>query len=309
MRVPTLFLLAAALVPLTALSAEPDWRFADSRAVLIGGFHGHSLAESRFVRALLFDLARRHGATLADIDRMMKPFDGVDQVCFSLSSASRGAPEVLIYVNGNLEGSPAPMLLQNSGAFKSVSIDDKSIVLGTPALVDQAVARMHAPVAADSPLIRRARELAPRDDFWMAAHPSAMASSSDMARNLEAFSFGVNVQRQFWMEARFDTHSEEIAEQLAGALEDGQDETADSPLARAMVVDTNGSVVEIHATADARSVVLDFAKQVREFAGEQVGTLVASLRTAAAAAAKPAPEPPPRKPVIYGLDDGPREVK
>jgi hypothetical protein len=319
-----------------------DWRFAHPKPDLLLSINLGNIARAPFLRQSLeqsFNMTS--DADRAKMDSILKMVGSVDRVQISLAAAppKEAGPDYLILITGNLDPLVRLMLTQQSKDKTVVyrEIASNALLFGKTAAVDLAAQRMSG---ATAPFI--ADELS-SSDLWVAGDTRLLKSASGMSTSplppgldaIKRFALGLNFRDPVQLNANLSMLNEDEARKMLAMYQLLTAQAADSPESAELVRATKASVqgAEVHfrfsasvsmlqgqmkksgiaagaVSADARAGAL--ATLMGRFGMGQAGG-GASAAPSVATAASPtvvAPVAPktPGKIMIYGLDDGPREV-
>jgi hypothetical protein len=204
----------------------------------------------------------------------------------------------------------------------TLAVLDGLLLLGDEPSVLSALDRRGHALPAPSKTLARAKALAATHDFWIVAdeplskfqpaaaawNPLAMAFASQIT----GIDFGLGVREGMQFELSLATESEAAASQMAQTLGSQiQMELAAQPNSAAIAETVQK--LKIDSLGNRMRVSLMLTKE--EFAAQLQAVETARLQAAAAASKTPPPAVRPVKPaahgkiVIYGLDDGPREIQ
>jgi hypothetical protein len=261
-----------------------DWRFADPFADAIVGFNLSDLAASPLARGLIAQLGASQGLTEADLQKIFDGLSGVDQVAFSVHNN-----RVVVMITGRVADStlPAP-----EAGWKAVPVSGNAMLVGHADAVDWAMRRiaMKGPLAE---LTRDAEERQATSEFWAVGSPGLVGPQA-IAAGVKRFSMSVSVRNRLATDVAFEFNGVPTAQTL---------KTWQTP---AGATTLEGNVLHVRMSMEASEVQQKFGK----IAAGPVGQRLAGLVTAARyLPVRDTTAPKQTKAVIYGLDDGPKEVK
>jgi hypothetical protein len=260
-----------------------DWRFADPFADELVGFNFSGLAASPLAHSLIAQLGAKRGLTESDIQKIFDGLAGVDQVALSIRDN-----RVVVMITGSVTNSALTM---PEAGLKGVPVSGSAMLVGHPEAVDQAMMR----VAMKSPtneLIRSAEERQANSGFWAMASARLLGTQA-MSAGLKQFLLTVSLQNRLASDLTFEFHGVPSADAIR---------TLQATLG---AVTLEGNAVHFRTSMEADEVRQKFGQIVDSPLGEGLATLVEAARYLPArdsAASRSG------KPVIYGLDGGPREV-
>jgi hypothetical protein len=259
-----------------------DWRFADRLADALVGFNYSALSASPLARSVIAELGANQGLTEAEMQKIFERLSGVGQVALSVRDK-----KVVVMVGGRATDStlPAP-----EAGLKTVPVSGTATLVGHADAVDQAVQR----IAAKGPpaeLTRLAEERQAGSDFW-AVGSAGFAGQQAMSAGVKRFSLAVSIRNRLTSDLSFEFDGIPSADTLALWQTFG-------------AATVEGNVVHVKTSMEADEVKRKFDQIATSPHGRQLGELITAARYL------PAPDssvPKQTKPVIYGLDSGPKEV-
>ncbi len=260
-----------------------DWRFADPFPDALVGFNLSSLAASPLARGLIVQLGARQGLTEADVQKIFDGLSDVDQVAFS----ARG-DQVVVMVTGHATDSslPAP-----EAGWKSVPVSGDAVLVGTATAVDQAVRRM-AMKGPPNELTRMAEERQAGSEFWAVVSP-AIGGPQMVNAGVKRILLTVSIR---------DRIVSDVAFEFSGVPVDRTLRMWQNKLGNATL---EGNALHVRMSMEADEVQQKFGQIAAGPVGERLAALVKAARYLPA---RDASLPRQTKPVIYGLDDGPKVV-
>jgi hypothetical protein len=260
-----------------------DWRFADPFADALVGFNFSGLAASPLARSLIAQLGAGQGLTEADMRKIFDGLSGVDQVALS----ARGN-RVVVMVTGSVTDStfPAP-----EAGFKALPVSGNAMLVGHADAVDQAAQRIALKVP-PAELTRLAEERQASSEFWAIASPG-FVSPQAVSAGVKRFSLTVSIQNSLTSDMAFEFNGVPSANTLR---------TWQTKLGAATL---EGNVVHLRASMEGDDVQQKFGKIAASPVGQRLAALVAAARYLPV---RDTSVPRQTKPVIYGLDSGPKEV-
>jgi hypothetical protein len=255
-----------------------DWRFADPFADTLAGFNFSGLSTSPLARNLIAQLGASQGLTEADLRKIFDGLSGVDQVALSIRDN-----EIVAMVTGNVTDSTLPA---SEAGWKAVPVSANAMLVGHPEAVDQATQRiaMKLPLAE---FTRLAVERQAGSDFWVIG-PAALLGPQAVSAGVKRFTLTVSVRNN-------------LASDLAFEFEAAPD--ADTVQKWQATLEDN--VAHLRLSMEAYEVQQGFGRIVDSPVGHRLAALVQAARYLPV---RNATVPSHTKPVIYGLDSGPREV-
>jgi hypothetical protein len=266
------------VTPTIIVIGGTDWRFADPLADTLAGFNVSGLAASPLARNLIAQLGASQGLTEADLRKIFDGLSGVDHVALSIRNN-----QMVAMVTGNVADStlPAP-----EAGWKAVPVSANAMLVGHPEAVDQAAQRiaMKLPLA---DFTRLAVERQGSNDFW-AIGPAALVGPQAVSAGVKRFTLTVSARNRLSSDLAFEFEAAPDAdtiEKWQATLED--------------------NVAHLRMSMEADEVQQGFGPIVASPVGQRLAALVQAARFLPA---RNTTVPSHTKPVIYGLDSGPREV-
>jgi hypothetical protein len=236
-----------------------------------------ALSRSPIARNLIDQLGASQGLAEADVQKIVDGLSGVDQIAVSVRDN-----RMVVLVSGRVTDTlPAP-----EAGLKVTLTSGNAMLIGHPDAVDQAVQRM----AMKGPLSESARSAEERQassEFWVIGSPRLIGP--------QAISAGV---KRFYLTAW-------IRNQFASDMAFEFDGIPTAATIRAWPATFEGNVAHMRMSMEPDEVRQKFAPIVASPIGQRLAALVQAAKYL------PVPDPtlPKRaKPMIYGLDGGPKEV-
>jgi hypothetical protein len=260
-----------------------DWRFADPFADALVGINFSGLSASPLARSLITQLGASQGLNGTDMQKIFDGLAGVDQV-----AASVRGQRMVVMITGRVTESNLP---PPEAGLKLVPLAGSAILVGHAEAVDQAAQRiaMNAPLTESASL---ASERQTGNEFWAMGSP-ALAGPQALGTGMKRFSVAVSIRDRFSSDVAFEFNgapNANILQALQKSLGSGALE---------------GNTVHVRTSLEADQAQQTFGQIVASPLGQQLGILVQSAKYL------PVPDtthPKQTRPVIYGLDGGPRVV-
>ncbi len=260
-----------------------DWRFADPFADALIGFNFGRLAASPIARTMLAQLGTKQGLREADMQKIFDGLSGVDEVAVSLHNN-----QAVVMITGSVTDSS----LQPPGAgLKTVALPSGAILVGHADAVDWAARRIAMKVAPGE-LARLAEERQAGNEFWAIGSPSFVGPQAASA-GVKRFSLTVSMRDRFFSDIAFEFNG------MPNPNTVRQWQTTLGPAV------LEGNTMHLRTALEAKEIQQKFAQIIASPVGQRLGMLVEAARYL------PVPDtnvPKQTKPVIYGLDDGPKTV-
>ena len=267
--------------PLPINSGGIDWRFADPLADAIAGFNFKELSASPLARKLVMQLGAAEGVSEADMKKKLEGLSGVHQVAISTRDN-----RIIAMITG-ISVSTLPAL---EAGWKAVPVSADAVLVGHGDAVDQAIQRM-AMNGALSESTRLAQERQLDSDFWAVGSGRFIGPQAE-STTLQRFSLALSIQERFASDATFEFNRAPAADPVPfwSTLGDAAIENN--------VVDTQTLMQGDEAQ-----------RRVGEMANSSLGQRLAALVTAGRYLPfRDITVLKKTKPVIYGLNDGPKVI-
>jgi hypothetical protein len=260
-----------------------DWRFADPLADALVGFNFSRLSASPLARNLIAQLAAKQGLGEADLQKLFDGLSGVDQVALSVRNN-----RIVAMVTGSVADStlPAP-----EAGLKAVPISGSGMLFGHADAVDQAVQRI-AIKGPPTELTRLAEERQAGSEFW-AIGSAGLVGPQAVSAGVKRFLLTV------WIRTNLTS---DVALEFNGVPSPNALQMWQTKLGAATVED---NAIHVRASMEADEVRQKFGQIAESQLGEGLAALVQAARYIPV---RDNTAPKQTKPIIYGLDGGPREV-
>ncbi len=256
-----------------------DWRFADPFADALAGFNLTRLAGSPAAIRVISQLGAKQDLSQAEMERIFEGLSGVNEMAISIRD-----DRTVVMITGRVADSAISDL---PPGWKAAPVPGRGILFGVPAAVDLAVQR----IATQAPLLdtgRFAEQQQNESEIW-AIRSNRLLGQQAMRAGVKQFSLAVSIQDRL--------------------LSDQAWELNHAPEAGAWPANITGAVIEGNLVHVRGAMAIDdvqekFGVIAATSLAQDLGTLVKLARYF------PAPTPVTHtKPVIDGLDDGPKEVR
>jgi hypothetical protein len=259
-----------------------DWRFADPYADVLVGFNFGTLVSSPLARSLFAKVGATRGASEADINKLLDGLSDLDQVAISVHNN-----HIVAMITGRVteSGFPAPE------GLKVVPVSASTMLVGHTDAVDGALQRM----AAGGPLMevsKLAEQRQAASEFWAIGSAASLGPGAASA-GVKRFSMTVYLR---------DRLTTDLAVEFQGL----PDPNTLKNLEKSMGPSTlEGNALHARTSLEFSEAEQKFGTILASPVGQKLGDLVEAARYLPARETKPINA---SKPVIYGLDDGPRVV-
>jgi len=260
-----------------------DWRFADPFPDALIGLNFNGLAASPLARSMITQLGAKQGLTEADMQKIFDGLGDVDQVAVSMRDN-----RMVVMVTGHVTDSALP---SPEADLKAVPLSGNAMLLGNSEAVDQAVRRiaMKGPL---SDLAHAAQERQASSEFWAIGSP-ALIGPQAVSAGVKRFSLTVSIRNRFTSDVAFEFNGVPNANTLR---------TWQTSLGATTL---EGNTVHLRMSMESDEVLRKFGQIAASPVGERLAALVEAAKYLPV---RDTTVPKQTKPVIYGLDDGPRVV-
>lgn len=261
-----------------------DWRFADPFPDALIGINFNALSNSPLARSLVTQLGAQQGIAAADMQKIFDGMSDVDQVAISMR-----ANRMVVMITGRVANAdlPAP----EAGGLKVVPVSGNAMLVGHADAVDQAARRIAGPNW-PSDLTRDAQARQAASEFWAIGSP-ALAGPQAAGSGLRKFYLTVSIRNRFISDVAFEFNA------IPPVATVRQMQTAMGALT------LEGNTAHLRMSMEAAEVQQKFASIAASPFGQRLSDLIAAAKYIPA---RDTAVPKQTKPVIYGLDDGPRVV-
>jgi len=286
---------------------ETDWRFADPQPALVGGVNVDSLAHSRLVRSLL----ERVVTQLGQSPDLLPPGlfeklgqNSITRISFSIADRS-GEPAVLVLVEGSLDDATVQGLSQNKMEIRRLDLN--RVLLGAGADLDHAVARLEA----QQPLLRagllqQAQTMALANDLWIAGSLPKM-KGAQLPVPVDGLKLALNLQKDLLLDVSVNLGSAKAAQDVIRQLQQSKRSDLEK-LGASLNAGAAGSTVNVKFAMNGDSLTKTLGEAFAQGLTPQLAGMLSMAGMAAPAASSQPAAPAPKSAIIYGLDDGPKEV-
>ena len=260
-----------------------DWRFADPFADTFAGFDFSALSASPLARSLIVQLGANQGLTEADLKKIFDGLSGVEQVALSVRDK-----RIVVMVTGGVKDLTLPAL---EAGLKVAPVSGNAMLVGHADAVDLAIQRM-AMKGPPAELTRWARERQANSEFW-AVGPAGLVGPQAVSAGVKRFSLAASIRNDLTSDMAFELNETPGAD----TLRLWQTTLGDATL--------GGNVVHVRMSMEADEAQQRFGQIAASPAGQSLAALVKAARYLPM---RDTTVPRPARPVIYGLDGGPKEV-
>ena len=271
------------VIPSVIVVGGIDWGFADPFADALVGFNFNGLSASPLARGLIAKLGTSQGLTESDIQKIFDGMSGVEQVALSVRD-----DRVVAMVVGRVTDSnrAAP-----DTGFKVAPASGNAILFGHAGAVDEAVQRMTAK-SPPTELTCLAGQWPRNSQFW-AVGSAGLVGPQAVSAGVKRFSLAVSIGNRFTSDLALEFEGVPSADAV------GMWQT------RRGAATLEGNVVHVRTSIEADEVEQRFGEIAASPLGQRLAALVEAGRYLPV---RDSTVPRKSKPVIYGLDGGPKEV-
>jgi len=310
-------------------SAQVDWRFAHPNADLRVNVNLQAVLKSPAVAEMVKKAQAGPKDQAAQMQFVMGLLSSVDRVSISARQLSAKAkePDVLVLIAGRFDPASLQSMFPSTGTSHVKQVGPHEVLIGEGASFNQALQRLAGP-----PVPGLSDELE-QSDIWFAGNaalmsqPAASQSVPPAFRAMRAFSFGMNLTDSTELNVILTAADAAGASQMLQSFRESMAPLTQTPQAAAMLAQAldmkqDGAKVRVHFVAPPELMRMAQAQAASGSFAQQLQPLMGMMGLPGASNAAPAQNPrstvrtptiadPPStgKIMIYGLDDGPHEVK
>lgn len=268
-------------MPSMLMVAAMDWRFVDPFADAVVGINFDRIADSTLAHALVTQLGAKAGLTEADVKKLFDGLSGLEQIGLSVRDN-----KVVVMMTGAVADTTPPAA---EDGMKAVPLSAGVMLFGTADAVDQAEQRIKMRVPL-SDMARSAQERQASSEFW-AMGSARLAGPGAVNAGLRRFFLTVWIRNNLITDLAFEFNGVPTAKTLA----------AFSKLGGTL----EGNVLHARTAIEASELQQKFGEVVASPMGDQLAALIGAARSLPA---RDTTAPKQTKPVIYGLEGGPKVV-
>lgn len=300
---------SAAFAQVSQVPAQ-DWRFAHPGATLVGGFRVKATLDSPLVNALIAQATAKNPSAGPMVQMMKAALGGVTEVRFSVRDMGKGKdPDVLALVSGVLNDAAANALMQGKSKTSVHRIDANTLLVGEGESLAGAVDRMSKPaVGLQARALASSKDLS-KNDLWIAGALPALPMTLPLLDSLRGIALGISAQADLRMEIVLETASPKIAEDMVSSARRSQ---AQQPgLGAALQSEVDGSTARFRFVMEGNQVIQAVQQAIENQAAPSALTGLLGQPTPVFQSNETAKSGKPKRDtvVIYGLEDGPREIR
>ena len=260
--------------------------------MLVGSISVDAIARSPLVRSLVQQLTAQLGDGALPARVAFDKWIGsgtTRRVSFSIT----GSDAALFLLEGRVDPKDLEQWSKRSN-LQMVRLDAERLLVGNSAAVTAALARWRVPSRPETDLIREGRTFAAASDLWISAGGPAMALSGLLPETPKGFAVGVSLRDGLRVNVGIDAGSAKAAREMLIKIEERlAAETTEGTTTSARV---EGNLVRVDVAVETQVLKEALAARFSPELRHQVNALVESQK------------PKQKKAMIYGLDNGPREV-
>jgi hypothetical protein len=267
--------------PSMMMIAAVDWRFVDPFADAVVGINFSRVVDSTLAQSLVAQLGAKAGLTEADVKKLFEGLSGLDQIALSMHDN-----KFVVMLTGAVADTTPPAAEMG---MKAVPVSAGVMLFGTSDAVDQAAQRINMKVPL-SDMAKSAQERQAGSEFWAIGSARSMGPQAANA-GLRRFFLTVWIRNNLISDLAFEFNGAPNARtlqafsKLGGTLE--------------------GNVLHSRTAIEASELHQKLAEVVASPVGDQLAALIGAARSLPA---RDTTAPKQTKPVIYGLEGGPKVV-
>ena len=261
-----------------------DWRFADPSADALAVLRGSQVSASPVGHNLIDQLGATEGLSQADIQNVFRGLSSVNQVALSVRQ-----DRIVLLVTGR---APDTILPAPEAGWKAVSLGGDALLIGHADAVDQAFQRLltSSPL---SELASKGLERRADSEFWMVGS-AKIAGSEAVAAGVKLFWLTASTRGGLTSDTTYEFNGAPEADKIRVWLSTLLDPKME------------GNAVHVRSSMEENETRKGLGQIMASPLGQHLGTLIKSARYLPV---RDTATTVHTKPVIYGLDDGAREVK
>jgi hypothetical protein len=315
------------LTAFSVASAQADWRFAHPNADVRINVNLQAVMKSPAVAEMVKKAQAGPKDQAAQTQFVLGLLSSVDRVFISARQIGAEAKDadVLVLIAGSFDPSSLQSSFPSTGKSKVKQVGPHAVLIGEGTSFNQAVVRLAGPPAA-----------APSDeleqsDIWFSGNaalmsqPSASQSVPPAFKAMRTFSFGVNLSDSTELSMILTAADAAGASQMLKAVRESLGPLTQTPQGAAMFeqalqIKQDGAKVRMHFVAPPELMRMAQAQAASGSFAQQLQPLMGMMGLPGGSATAPRPQGTVRTPIvadppsngkimIYGLDDGPHEVK
>jgi hypothetical protein len=268
-------------MPSMMMVASIDWRFVDPFADAVLGINFSRIADSSLAQSLVAQLGAKAGLTDADVKKLFDGLSGLDQIALSVRDN-----KIVVMLTGAVADENPPAA---EAGMKVVPVSAGTMLLGTPDAVDQAMQRINMKVPV-SDMAKSAQERQAGSEFWAMGSARLFGPQAQSA-GLRRFFLTVWIRNNLISDLAFEFNGVPNPRALAGLSKLGGT--------------LEGNVLHSRTAIEASELQQKFSEVVASPVGDQLAALISAARSLPA---RDTTAPKQTKPVIYGLEGGPKVV-
>jgi hypothetical protein len=263
-----------------------DWRFADPSADALVGVNFSRLVSSTLARNLIVRLGAQQGISEAEMNKIADGLSDVDQVALSFHEN-----RMVAMVTGRVTdaGFPPP-----EAGMKIAPVSASVMLVGHEDAVDQAIRRIAIKIPLIDDVAKLAEESQSRSELW-AIGSAALLGPQAVSGGVKRFLLNVSVRDNLTSDLTIEFYRTPDMSTL---------HAWQTTLGTAAI---EGNALHVRISIEAGEVEQKFGLIAAGPVGQRLGALLQAARYLPAHESTPS-SPKATKPVIYGLDGGPREV-
>jgi hypothetical protein len=308
LRIPALIF--CTLTTVFAQAPAQDWRFAHPGATLVGSFRVKAMLESPLVKTLISEAVAKDPSHAFIAGMVLQGLEKVSDVRFSVRDMGKGKnPDVLALITGQLDEATLSALAKNKAGSRR--IDANTLLVGEGPSLEEAVLRMSKPATGLQARALESGKTVATHDLWLAGSIPEMPMTVPVLDSLRGLALGISAQSDLRIELALETADAKTAEDLVSVARRSQ--TQQPALGAALQSSVDGSTARFRFVMEGNQVIQAMQQAIAGSNGPPslAGLLGQSPSASAPAFREAAVAPKPQRETIriYGLEDGPREIK
>jgi len=271
-------------LPSTIDAAGIDWRFADPSADALAVLDCRNLSASSLALNLINQLGADQGLSQAEVQSIFRGLSAVDHVALSVREN-----RIVLMVTGRSRDS---ILLAPETGWKAMPLEGSAVLIGHADAVDQAAQRIANPTPLGE-FASMARQHPIDSDFWTVGS-ARLAGEEAVKAGVKRFSLTASMRDRLTSDTAFEFDAVPDASAIQTWLKTLPDAKVE------------GNSVHARMSLEPIETGQNPGRIAASLFGQRLGAIVQSARYLPARESTTTVH---TRPVIYGLDDGAREVQ
>jgi len=294
----------------SAVPQAQDWRFAHPGATLVGGFRVKATLDSSLVKTLLQQAMAKDPSNAVIAGMVLQSLDRVSEIRFSLRDMGKGKdPDFLALVTGQLDEASLTAMAKGKAGVRR--LDANTLLIGEGQSLEDAVIRLSKPPnGLQARALDRSKALQ-NNDLWIAGTLPALPMTVPVLDSLRGIALGISAQSDLRIEIALETATPKMAEDLVSSARRSQ--MQQPALGAALQSEVDGSTARFRFVMEGNQVVQAVQQAIANSNGQSglAGLLGQTPAAPVFAGSEPTRPAKPKRDniIIYGLEDGTREIK